>query len=72
MENLQFTHSADAVEENKKYHFAQGEKRLEMTIEEAMAINESSTNSAKLEFDDNWYLSHGYTLLDDIEKSHQG
>jgi hypothetical protein len=59
------------MEENKKYHFVQGEKKLEMTIQEAKAINESRTSGDRLEFDVGWYLSHGYTLLDDIEKSHQ-
>jgi hypothetical protein len=59
------------MEENKKYHFVQGENKLEMTIQESITINESRTNNEKLEFDVNWYLSHGYTLLDDIEKSHQ-
>ena len=48
------------MEENKKYHFVQGEKKLEMTIQEAKTINESRTSGDRLVFDVGWYLSHGY------------
>ncbi len=57
------------MEEKKKYHYLRDGKRVEMTLEEARALNESKSDSS-LEFDVQWYLSHGYVTLDEFEKTH--
>ena len=47
------------MEEKKKYHYLRDGKKVEMTLEEARALNESKSDTT-LEFDVQWYLSHGY------------
>ncbi|MBR6416090.1 MAG: hypothetical protein IKS22_08300 [Bacteroidales bacterium] len=57
------------MEEKKKYHYLRDGKKVEMTLEEARALNESKSDST-LEFDVQWYLSHGYITSEEFEKNH--
>ena len=52
------------MEEKKKYHYLRDGKKVEMTLEEARALNESKSDTT-LEFDVQWYLSHGNTIIDE-------
>lgn len=58
------------MEEKKKYHYLKDGEKVEMTLEEARALNESMTKTS-LEFDVQWYLSHGYITSEEFEKNHQ-
>ena len=57
------------MEEGKKFHYLRNGKKVTMTLKEAKIINESNTKES-LEFDVQWYLSHGYVTLEEFEKNH--
>ena len=57
------------MEESKKYHYLRNGEKVTMTLKEAKNINESNSKES-LEFDVQWYLSHGYVTSEEFEKNH--
>lgn len=57
------------MKENKKYHYLRNGEKVTMTLKEAKIINESNTKES-LEFDVQWYLSHGYVTSEGFERKH--
>lgn len=59
------------MKENKKYHFVQGEKKLEMTIQEAKTTNESRTSGYNLEKMGEWNVVEGSKMLGEYKGMEQ-
>ena len=57
------------MEEGKKFHYLRNGEKVTMTLKEAKLINESNTKES-LEFDVQWYLSHGYVTSEEFERKH--
>ena len=62
---------------NRIFNYGRGQEislfekwgKVTITLKEAKIINESNTKES-LEFDVQWYLSHGYVTLEEFEKNH--